>query len=331
LFDNDPHASGVDRSTKNVVSGDLEMRLLRYFVVVAEELHFSRAAQRLFLAQQALSRDIQRLEKRAGTRLFDRTSRQVSLTPSGHMLLGRARQLLALHDTTLRELQGEPPSLTVDVVGPGLTPALVLAAARRRAPELEFFARFHTGSDPATPLLLAERIDVTFGRDPALSGHEVRQRAVRNEPIGVLLPEHHPLARLDAVPLESLRDSRVCIRAGNHATPGWEHAMLQLLAPFGVDAAGAHPHVHGVDELAQHIRERNAPILTMTTQPDVSGVVLRPLVEPVALFPWTMMWRAGADHPGIDALSAAVDELASAAGWLSDPDEAWLPLPEADR
>jgi DNA-binding transcriptional LysR family regulator len=307
------------------------MRLLRYFVVLAEELHFSRAAQRLFLAQQALSRDIQRLEERAGARLFDRTSRQVSLTPAGHTLLGRARQLLALHDTTLRELHGEPRSLTVDVVGPGLTPALVLAAARRRAPELEFFARFHTGADSAVPLLLAERIDVTFGRDPGLSGQEVRQRVVRHEPIGVLLPERHPLARLDVVPLESLRDSRVCIRAGNHATPGWEHAVLQLLAPFGVDAAGAHPHVHGVDELAQHIRERNAPILTLTTQPDVPGAVLRPLVEPVALFPWRMIWRAGAHHLGIDALGAAADELASADGWLQYPDGAWLPRPEADR
>ncbi|WP_232667783.1 LysR family transcriptional regulator [Pseudonocardia sp. TRM90224] len=311
------------------MSGDLEIRLLRSFVVVAEELHFSRAAQRLFVAQQALSRDIQRLEERAGTRLFDRTSRQVALTPSGTMLLARARQLLLLHDTTLRELHGELPSLTVDVVGPGLTPALVLAEARRRAPELEFFARFHTGEEPATPLLLAERIDVTFGRDPGLGGLDVRQRAVRNEPIGVLLPEGHELASLEAVPLEALRHARVCIRAGNHATSGWEHAVLQLLAPFGVEAAGSHPHVPGVDELAQHLRERNAPILTMTTQPDVPGAVLRPLVEPVALFPWTMIWRATTHHPGIAVLNAAVDALAAAGDWLPDPGDAWLPHPES--
>jgi hypothetical protein len=107
--------------------------------------------------------------------------------------------------------------------------------------------------------------------------------------------------------------------------------MLQLLAPFGVDAAGAHPHVHGADELAQHIRERNAPILTMTTQPEVPGSVLRPLVEPVALFPWTMIWRPDADHPGIDALSAAPDELASTHDRPSCPEDAWLPRPEADR
>jgi DNA-binding transcriptional LysR family regulator len=306
------------------MSDDLDIRLLRYFVAVAEELHFSRAAQRLFVAQQALSRDIKRLEDRVGARLLDRSTRQVSLTPAGRTLLTRARELLALHDSTLRELRGQPRSLTVDIVGPGLTPALVLARARQLAPDVEFFARFHTGTEAAVPLLLAEHLDVTFGRNPSPT-EALRQRDVRREPIAVLLPERHPLADLDAIPLESLRGTGLCIRAGNHATPGWEHAVLQLLAPFGVDAAGAHPHVQGTDELAQHIRDRNAPILTMTTQPDVPGAVLRPLVEPVALFPWAMIWRSGYTHPGLEALHRAVDELEPA----ETPDGAWLPQPEA--
>ncbi|MEQ4722104.1 LysR family transcriptional regulator [Nonomuraea sp. B19D2] len=307
---------------------DVEIRLLRHFVAVAEELHFSRAAQRLFVAQQALSRDVRRLEDRIGARLLERTTRRVTLTPAGRLLLSRAREILGLYDSTLLELRGEPQSLTVDVVGPGLTPTLVLAEARRRAPEVEFFARFHTGTEAAVPLLLAEKVDVTFGRVPGrLDG--VRQRAVRHEPIAVLLPEHHPLAQADAVPLEALRGTGVCIRAGNHATPGWEHAVLQLLAPFGVDPALAHPHVQGVDELAQHIRDRNAPILTMTTQPAVPGAVLRPLVEPVALFPWAMIWRADTDHPGLRALHRAADELTAAHLWLTVPQEAWFPEPEA--
>jgi DNA-binding transcriptional LysR family regulator len=81
---------------------DLEIRLLRYFVTVAEELHFSRAAQRLFVAQQALSRDIRRLEDRLGVRLLDRTTRRVTLTPAGGTLLTRARELLAHFDATVR-------------------------------------------------------------------------------------------------------------------------------------------------------------------------------------------------------------------------------------
>lgn len=312
------------------MADDLDIRLLRYFVTVAEELHFSRAAQRLFVAQQALSRDVQRLEQRIGVRLLDRTTRRVVLTPAGHTLLARARELLALHDATLRELRGERRSLTVDIVGEGLTPALVLAAARAKAPDVEFFARFHTGAEAAVPLLVAGKLDVTFGRHPG-PADGLAQRLVRQEPIAVLLPEGHPLAELDAVPLESLRGTGPCSRAGDHATPGWEHAVGQLLAPFGVDPAGAHPHVQGTAELAEHVRQRDAPILAMTTQPDVAGAVARPLVDPVALFPWAMIWRADFDHPGLTALTEAAAELAAERDWLTTPPAAWLPEPERGR
>ena len=308
---------------------DLDIRLLRRFVVLAEELHFSRAAERLFMAQQALSRDISRLERQAGVRLLDRTTRNVALTAAGSALLVRAPEMLALHDTTVRELHGVAGSLTVDVVGAGLTPTLVLAAARLLAPDIEFFATFRTGMEAAVPLLMAQKLDVTFGRTPT-PVRGLRQRLVRHEPIAVLLPQHHALARLDAVPLEALRHARPCFRAGDHATPGWEHAMLQLLAPFGADAATAHPHVHGTDELARHLHDRDAPIITMTTQPAVPGAVLKPLVQPSAVFPWAMMWRAGTDHPGLHALNAAADSLAAADDWRHLPDDAWLPDPEAE-
>ncbi|MGW2222722.1 LysR family transcriptional regulator [Nonomuraea sp. NPDC001684] len=362
---------------------DVEIRLLRHYVAVAEELHFSRAAQRLYVAQQALSRDVRKLEDRVGRRLLERTTRKVALTPEGRLLLTRAREILALYDATMLDLRGRPRSLTVDVVGAGLTPALVLAAARAHAPGVEFFARFHSGTEAAPPLLADGRLDVTFGRSPEPPGSgmlsskalgsgasglgasglgasglgasglgasglgaaglgapgvrapglgasgRVRWRPVRHERIAVLLPERHPLARLPMIPLESLRGASPCIRAGDHATPGWEHAVLQLLAPFGVDAALAHPHVRGGDELAQHLRDRDAPILTLTTQPDIPGAVLRPLVDPVAMFPWTMIWRADDDHPGLQALHQAVDELAAAHDWLGVPDGAWFPGPEA--
>ena len=80
---------------------DLDLRLLRAFVAVAEELHFTRAADRLFVAQQALSRDIRRLESQLGTKLFARSTRRVSLTGDGERLLGHARSLLALNDAAL--------------------------------------------------------------------------------------------------------------------------------------------------------------------------------------------------------------------------------------
>lgn len=307
---------------------ELDLRLLRYFVAVAEELHFSRAAERLFVAQQALSRDVRRLEDRLGTRLLDRSTRRVELTPAGRTLLPRARELLALHDLTLRELRADQPSLVVDVVDQALTPALVLEAARGRTSEVEFIARFRTGPEPAGPLLASGRLDVGFGRDPQPTA-ELRQQPVRHEPLAVLIPDDHPLAALTAVPLAELRDSQVCSRAGSHVSPGWEHAVAQLLTPFGIDPSDGHPHVLGGDELAQHLRHRNAPILTLITQPAVPGAVVRPLVDPVALYPWSMMWRADLDTAALRVLRQVAADLAAEHDWLAIPPGAWLPAPES--
>jgi hypothetical protein len=69
----------------------------------------------------------------------------------------------------------------------------------------------------------------------------------------------------------------------------------------------------------------------MTTQPAIPDAVLRPLVEPVALFPWSMIWCSDTDHPGVHALHQAVDELAATNDWLLTPDGAWLPEPEASQ
>ena len=145
------------------MAGELDLRLLRHFVAVAEELHFTRAAARLYVAQQALSRDIGRLERQLGVRLFVRTTRRVALTAEGQRLLVRARELLALHDQTLQELDDHHRPLLVDLLAEGHTPARVLGAARRRAPKTELVARFHGGFGAALDLLVAGGLDVSPG------------------------------------------------------------------------------------------------------------------------------------------------------------------------
>ena len=310
---------------------DLDIRLLRHFVVVAEELHFGRGARRLFIAQQALSRDVRRLEDRLGVPLFERTTRRVALTAAGELLLSRARALIALHDETVALVRGDDSPLLVDLVAPGLTPSRVLTAARAADPAAEFFARFHDGRDAVLAALAGGGLDVAFvrlhGGPAAAPGSAVRRQLLRLEPVVLLVPVRHPLAGRAEVPVGELTDGSVCWLAGDHVTPEWEDAARQLL---GTSEALSHPHVRGADELAHHVLSRDTPVLTLASQPPVPGAVLRPLVAPVPLYPWTMVWRREAErHRGLLALRESAAALAGREGWLRAPPGAWLPEPEA--
>jgi DNA-binding transcriptional LysR family regulator len=303
-------------------------------VAVAEELHFTRAAARLYVAQQALSRDIARLERQLGVRLFARTTRRVALTPDGERLLVRARELLALHDQTLQELHDpdDHRSLLVDLLAEGHTPARVLDAARQHAPHAELVARFHGGFGAALELLLAGRLDVAFGRSEGLGQRfpgQLARRLVRLEPLALLLPQEHPLASKDAVPLAAVAGTQIDVSAGNEHAPEWVDLGLRLLAAFGVEPSPAHLHAEGLEETVRHLRAEGLPILTLSERPLATGVVVRPLTQPVALYPWTMVHHRDLRHPGLDALHASIDELARDEHWLEFPPDHWIPEPDA--
>lgn len=149
---------------------DIDPRLLRAFTAVAEELHFTRAAARLYVAQQALSRDIRRLERELGATLFVRSTRRVALTADGERLLPYAQRVLAAQDELAAAFRAAPERpLLVDVSVPIGTAHTVLEAARDRVPDsCELVARFHSGLTGAAAEMAAGRLDVSFGRIAAL-------------------------------------------------------------------------------------------------------------------------------------------------------------------
>ncbi len=297
-------------------------------MAVAEDLHFTRAAARLFVAQQALSRDIRRLERHLGVRLFDRSTRRVALTADGERLLVHARGLLALNDAALRDFASTGRPLLVDVIGEGLTAARIVQAARQAAPQHEYTVRYGGGLGAALPQLLAGRLDVAFGRPaglPRAFPPELVRRRVRYEPIGVLVLEGDPLAELDAVPMARLRDTELDASSGNEDAPEWVDLAVALLGAHGARPSPPHPHVIGVGETARHLRQHRLPILTMTECPPVAGAVVRPLVDPVPIYPWAMVHRRDLRHPALETLAVVAAQMASTEGWLNLPQDAWLP------
>jgi DNA-binding transcriptional LysR family regulator len=307
---------------------ELDLRLLRAFVAVAEELHFTRAASRLFVAQQALSRDIQRLESQLGVRLFVRSTRSVTLTPDGERLLVHARGLLALNDAALRDLGGANRPLLVDVIGEGLTAARIVDAARRAAPQHDFTVRYGGGRGAALPQLLAGRLDVAFGRAAGLPlsfPAELSRRLVRYEPLGLLLLADHPLAALEEIPMDRLRGLEIDASNGNQDAPEWVDLAISLCDAVGARPSPPHPHVIGPNETARHLRSHGLPILTMTECQEVTGAVVRPLVDPIPLYPWAIVHPADAKHAGLATLVSVIEELSAKEGWLEQPADRWLP------
>ncbi|MFK4071058.1 LysR family transcriptional regulator [Streptomyces sp. NPDC029674] len=323
---------GVRREVPAVARRDVEPRLLRAFVAVAEELHFTRAANRLYVAQQALSRDVRRLERELGAELFARTTRQVTLTADGERLLPYARRVLAAQDDLLAAVTGAARPLLVDLNSPGLVFGRILERARELAPECELMARFESGLTGSAADIAAGRLDVSFGRfaglDPALRAG-LDQQPVRYEPMAVLLPAGHPLAELDAVPLVALAGETVYAGAGNPKTLEWTGLARLLFEGRGIEIAPPAPLAVGAEEFERIMAKNRHPVLAVVDFPAMPGAELRPLVDPVPLSPVSMVWRKGLSHPGVTALRTAAAELAAEEGWLEKPSDGWVPAADA--
>lgn len=311
---------------------DAEPRLLRAFAAVADELHFTRAAGRLYVAQQALSRDIRRLERELGAELFARTTRQVRLTAEGERLLPYARRVLAAYDDLAGAADPRSRPLLVDVGARYSTGQRVLDAARAAAPDLELVARFHTGLTGAAAEIAAGRLDMSFGRVAGLPppvraglGHEL----VRLEPMAVLLPSAHRLAARPAVPLAALAGETLYAADGNAATAEWTDLARELLGEHGIRLAAPFPEIDGEAEFVRLVHKHGWSVLATTEFADIPAMTLRPLTDPVPLSPVSLTWRRGLTHPGLDALRTAARRLARDHDWLYHPRDAWLP--QADR
>jgi len=178
---------------------NVELRHLRYFVAVAEELHFGRAAERLHMSQPPLSMQIRALEGELGVQLFLRTQRRVSLTQAGAVFLGEARQILARTESAMllaqRASRGEVGDLAVGFVSTAdynVLPPL-LREFRTRAPAVRLTLHEST-TDRQLADLVDGRIDIGFVLPP-VEDPRLAYRTIHREPLVVALPARHPLAR----------------------------------------------------------------------------------------------------------------------------------------
>jgi DNA-binding transcriptional LysR family regulator len=189
-------------------AADLELRLVRYFTVLADHRHFGRAAEELHLAQPSLSRQIRRLEQQLGARLLDRTPQGSQLTEAGEVFLPLARALLrsAAQAAARTRTAAQPSRITV-----GYTTGLIVTSAvrelRRRHPDADV-RTMHLGWDEPREALLDHRVDAVVARLPlATSGLHVT--ILFDEPRSLLVPLDHRLAGKESVTLDDIADEPV--------------------------------------------------------------------------------------------------------------------------
>jgi DNA-binding transcriptional LysR family regulator len=188
---------------------EIELRHLRYFVAVAEELHFGRAAKRLHLAQPPLSQQI-RMEQIVGHALFLRTSRAVKLTSAGDLFLDRARRTLFKVEEDLEEARsvgrGEVGFLKVGFIGSGMLTSLpqMLGRYRREYPKVNLQLReFYSAG--VMQALAEGTADVGFLRDGG-PAEGLQVETLFSEPFVAVLPAHHPLATRKSLGAADLRN-----------------------------------------------------------------------------------------------------------------------------
>lgn len=291
---------------------------MRALVAVAEELNFTRAGERLHLTQQALSGQISQLEQRVGTRLVDRDTHRVELTPAGVELYERCRSLLSgteLAVAAARAAGGKAPRLTIGYPAP-LThriaaPALTLFSTRH--PEVEVTIHFGGLIDPCGGLRdRAADVAVVYG---AFDDEGLELRRLFSEPRGVALAADHPLARKRAVTLaefvaEPIVDvpltdtiSRDFWIAADHRAgrPPRIGATVQTLDGL-IEAVGAGLGV--ATTVAGAVDAMGAP----------AGVVFRPVAGLEPLEFWVARRAGDERQPVRDFIDAAVDAAPAAPG-----------------
>jgi DNA-binding transcriptional LysR family regulator len=215
----------------------VELRQLRYFVAVAEELHFRRAAARLHISQPPLSQQIARLEEELGCRLLTRTRRRVELTAAGEAFLRDARAMLSELDvaiaTTRRIDTGQAGLLRVNFVGSALLSIVpgIVQRFRRGRPEVEIELRERSTVDQLRALS-AGVVDVGLVRPPVDVEEDLRTEVVMRERTVAAIPVGHPLARLRRVPLRRLAAEPLVLFPREQA-PGYHDLLTGRLAATG--------------------------------------------------------------------------------------------------
>lgn len=279
-------------------------RYLRFFIAVAEELSFTRAAERLHTVQPSLSQQIRRLEEIVGARLFDREKHRLHLTEAGRIFLKESRAILQFTDRAIMLAQqaarAEAGFMTIGFL-PGVEGKIfpsILPILGAKYPDIELSLRSLTSPQQLEALHNRE-INIGFMRGP-IDDPEIEAEVVLREKIVVVLPSHHPLARLKRVPPAKLA-ALPMLEVARPTAPALHDAAEEIAAKAGVKFKATLPAENvlmSLSEVASGLGFCLVPDYVRQILP--ANVVARPLdCDPEPDFPLLVAHRRDERLPAV--------------------------------
>ncbi|MCW2900972.1 MAG: DNA-binding transcriptional LysR family regulator [Streptosporangiaceae bacterium] len=301
----------------------MELRQLRYFVTLAEELHFGRAARREHIVQSGLSQQIQRLERELGVLLFERSTHHVALTASGAAFLGEARQILALVErATLvaRSAVGASPTVRVGIIDSGYdSMPQILYEVQARHPDLVIH-QTEAGVPEQYQQLADGRLDVGIGR-ATMAPPEVASTLFRQDPLGVLVPNGHPFAELEGIPVATLAREPLLLAEAKQA-PEFNQFVVEMCREAGFTPTVYEGTVGSIRAAADLVAQgRCLYCVPSSCIAALPGIMWRPLVDPVSYYPWSILWRADDESDHVRTIVSCAQAMSGRLGWLATTDQ----------
>ncbi len=283
----------------------MEFRHLRYFLVLAEELHFGRAAQRLAITQPPLSLNIQQLEASVGARLFTRNSRGVRLTPAGQAFVPAARALLEQAGQAAREArevaQGMAGSLQIGFAGTVLYRGLpqMLKGFSAQHPRLRLALRELSSSDQLIDLM-HERLDVGFVHTTRVPAG-FSQILVSSQPLVACLPAGHALARRRRLALSRLEGEPFAV-VSRAVSPDYHERILGLCADAGFSPEIRFELRHWLSVVSLVSQGLGVALVPAALrQASLPGALFVPLDADTPPYETHCLWKTGRDQPALGA------------------------------
>lgn len=292
----------------------MELRHLRYFVAVAEEVSFSRAAQRLRIAQPALSNQVKKLEQELGIRLFDRVGRGVRLTEAGRLLLEETRRMFAQLEQTVRMVReaghGEVGRLSLGFIPAASNDILpeILREFRHRFPRVELFLH-EMMPDQAVQRLHDRRLDVSLVFLPC-EDETVRCKTISREPLVVALPETHPLASEPGLMMRTLADEPFILPA-RYSTPSLYGKVVDICRQAGFSPKAVQKEVGLMQTIVGLVAGGIGVALVPASLQNLNrkGVVYREVQDLGLTVEMGVTWRRDDASPVLTSFLGVVDEV----------------------